>query len=228
MSGRIIPHWAGFVMSVMQAKVPAVVATGIICLLVGGGLGAAIMSYSAGKPEQAQASPGDENAKGGPPDAKGMGGPPGAKGDGKKGGGKGGKGGKGPNPQAQLGQLIGKVDTLTKETLHVELTPDQKKQIKEQLAGLDEKDMITEDEAKDKLDKLLAILAGHRKTIEAAGFVWPGPAQAPAPKEVGMPPKGGIPPGGPPIPAPAPTPPQNPFKAGPNADHLKSFRSTLG
>jgi len=223
MSEPIIPHSAEFVMSVMQAKVPAVVATGIICLLVGGGLGAVIVaSVTGGKPELAQAAPGDENAKG-PPDAKGMGGPPGAKGAAKKGG----RGGKGPNPQAQLGQLIGKVDTLTKGTLHVELTPDQKKQIKEQLAGLDEKDAITEDEAKAKLDAIITILAGHRKTLEAAGYNWPGPAQAPPPKEAGMPP-GGIPPGGPPTPPPAPPAPQNPFKAGPNAETLKSLRGTLG
>ena len=54
-------------MSVMKAKVPAVIATGIICLLVGGGVGAAIMGYAASskKEENAQVSPGgDENAKG--------------------------------------------------------------------------------------------------------------------------------------------------------------------
>jgi hypothetical protein len=211
----------------MQAKVPAIVATGIICLLVGGGLGAAIMSYSQGRPEQAQAAPGEENANakgGGPPGAGGKG--PDAKkgGDGKKGG-KG--GGKGATPQIQLTQLVGKLDTLTKQTLHVELTPDQKKQIKEQLAGLEDKDAITEEEATAKRDAILKLLEAQRPTFEAAGFNWPGTAQAPMPKEVGMPPMPGAPPapGGAP---PAPAPSQNPFKGGPNADHLRSLRGLLG
>ncbi len=38
-------------MSVLQAKVPAVIATGIICLLIGGGGGAAVVSYLTVKPE---------------------------------------------------------------------------------------------------------------------------------------------------------------------------------
>ncbi len=204
-------------MSVMQAKVPAVIATGVICLLVGGGLGAVIVSYAAGKPEQAVAAPADEGGKAaaGP---VGMGAP----GGGDKGGDKGAKkgGGKGgPGPKVQLAQLIGKLDALTRESLHVELTPDQKKQAKEVLAGLDEQEAITDDEAKAKLDALLKLLDANRKTLEASGYGWPG---SPPP---GAPP-GGM--GGGPPPGPAPTPPPNPFKAGDGADRLKALQATLG
>ena len=126
------------------------------------------------------------------------------------------------------------MDTLTKETLHVDLTPDQKKQLKKELAGLDDADAMTADAANAKLDAILKLLEGHRKTLEAAGYNWPEVAVAPAPKVVlppapapGAPPT--PPPGGPPGPpmgAPPPTP--NSFKAGPNADHLKSLRNVLG
>lgn len=201
-------------MSVMQAKVPAVIATGVICLLVGGGLGAVIVSYAAGKPEQAVAAPADEGGKAaaGP---MGMGAPGGGDKGGGKGGDKGAKkgGGKGgPGPKVQLAQLIGKLDVLTRESLHIELTPDQKKQAKELLAGLDEQEAITDDEAKAKLDALLKLLDANRKTLEAAGYGWPG-----------SPPPGGMG-GGPPGPA----PPPNPFKAGDGADRLKALQATLG
>lgn len=202
-------------MSVMQAKVPAVVATGIICLLVGGGVGAAIVSYAAGKPDK-QAAAADEDGKAA--DAKGMG-AKGGMGDkgGDKAGGKGGAkgGGKGPGPKVQLAQLVGKLDTLTRESLHVELTPDQKKQAKDVLAGLDAQDAITDDEAKAKLDALLKLVEAHRKTLEAAGYWWPG---SPPP---------GTPPGGA-LPGPPPTPPANPFKTGDAADRLKALQATLG
>src|SRR4051812_5376856 len=54
------PLWAGFIMSVMQAKVPAIVATGLICLVLGGGVGAGIMSYASKSDPQAQAAPAGE------------------------------------------------------------------------------------------------------------------------------------------------------------------------
>ena len=199
---------AGFMMCVMQAKVPAVIATGVICMLLGGGIGAAVMSYLAPKSEQqVQAAPADEGGKAAP-DAKG-GDAKGAKGDK---GGKGGGGGKGPGPKVQLVQLVGKLDVLTRETLHVELTPDQKKQAKEVLAGLDEQEAITDDEAKAKLEALLKLLEANRKALEAAGFVWPGAPPA------GAPPVGGM---GAPAPA-------NPFKTGNSADRLKALQATVG
>jgi|GEM_PF-1490749 len=190
-------------MAVFQAKVPAALASGIICLVVGGGLGAVIMSSLVDKPaQQANASPSDSDNTKSAGDLKGGGGDAGAKG-GK--GAKGAKGGgqRGPNSKMQLAQLVGRLDTLTKQSLHVELSAEHKKQVKELLADLGTKDAITEEEAKAKLDALLKLLEGQRATLEAAGFRWPG--------------GGGV--GG---------PPPNPFKEGENAEHLKSLQATVG
>lgn len=205
-------------MAFFKAKVPAAIAIGIICLLVGGGLGAAIMSYTLGDPKATAAAGGGgggddtkADAKGG--DAKGGKGGPGGGGGGGKGGGGGGKGGfggggkggggkgpSGPSSKTQLAQLVGKLDTLTNQSLHITLTPEQKKQAKEILADLTEKDAITEEEAKAKLDALVALLEPNKKTLVDAGF--------PAP------PRGG-------------DPPANPFKEGEGAERLKALRATL-
>jgi hypothetical protein len=204
-------------MSVASAKVPAVIATGIICLLVGGGAGAVAMSYAVKTEHPSSTQTGDEEGTDG---AKG-----GAKGEAKggKGGGKGGKGGKGgapggggqrgPNSKAQLAQLVSKLDVLTKKPLTVELTADQKKQVKELLAGLEAKDELSEEEAKAKFDALLGLVESQRETLEAAGYRWPG-----APGGMG-PGGGGMGPGG--------QPPANPFKSGDAADRLKSLQTTL-
>jgi hypothetical protein len=198
-------------MSVMQAKVPAVVASGLICLVVGGGLGAGIMSYANKSDPQAQAAPaaeGDENGKGGGPPPDGKGGKGGGN-KGAKGGGGGAPGGpKGPSPKVQLAQLIAKLDTVTGQTLHVDLTPEQKQQVKEQLAGLSEKDTVTDEEAKAKLDALLKALEPNKKVLEDAGYRWPG----------GSPGGGG---GGAP-------PPSNPFQVGEAKTHLQGLQTTLG
>ena len=139
---------------------------------------------------------------------KGGGMPGGAKG-GDKGGAKGTGGAKGgftPNPKTQLTQLVAKLDTLTKKPLVVELTLDQKKQVRELLADLDGKDSISDDDAKAKYDAILKLVEGNKETFEAAGFRWPGGAFAP--------------PGG--------DPPANPFKEGEPAIRLKSLRETIG
>jgi hypothetical protein len=207
-------------MSALSSKLPTSLAIGIICTLLGGGLGAVGMSAFMSKQEtQADAAPaGAEEAKGGPMGPKGGpmgpkggpggGGAKGGKGGGGKGGGGGGGGGqRGPNATVQLTQLVSKMDTLTREKLHIDLTPEQKKEALELLADLEGKEAITDDQAKDKLDKLLAVLESHRKTLEAAGYRWPGT------------PGGGGGGGG-------QTPP-NPFKEGESAEHLKSLQGTL-
>jgi hypothetical protein len=191
-------------MSLFQAKVPVAMATGLICLLVGGGLGAAIVGYSQSKPEQFSGPAEGEAAAA---DAKG----PNEKAKGNKGGGKGGnkKGGaRGPSPKAQLAQLVDKLDALTRQSLHVELNAEQKKQVKEALAGLGEKEEVSDEEATAKLDALHKLLEGQRLILEAAGYRWPGGGG------------GGGPPGAP--------PPPNPFAVGENAKHLKSLEATLG
>src|SRR5215208_5152891 len=97
-------------MAFFKAKVPVTIATGVICLALGGGLGALIMSYALAKPDQAAAgttAKGDEEGKGDPKaaggDAKGGKGAGGG-GKGAGGGGKGAGGGggpRGPSPKAQ-------------------------------------------------------------------------------------------------------------------------------
>jgi hypothetical protein len=192
-------------MAVMKAKVPAVLASGIICLVLGGGIGAVTVWAATGKHvEQASAAPDGEgdgkapNAKGG---LGGKGGPGGAGGPG------GGKGKGAPNPKAQLAQLVTKLDVLTTQSLHVDLTPDQKKQAKELLADLGQKPLSNE-EAQEKFEKLVAILEPNRKVLEDAGFRQGG--------------GGGGPGGG------GEKPDSNPFTSGAPADRLKSLRATLG
>lgn len=215
-------------MSIASAKVPVVIATGIICLLVGLGGGIVVASYvdlglkQAAKPED---NPDQKDAialkGGGMPGGmggmgKGGGMPGGAKGGdkagdkggdkaGAKGTGGGGKGGFTPNPKTQLTQLVAKLDTLTKKPLVVELTPDQKKQVKELLADLDGKESLSDDDAKAKYEAILKLVEGNKETFEAAGFRWSGGAFAP--------------PG---------DPPANPFKEGEPASRLKSLRETIG
>ena len=196
-------------MGVMKAKVPAALASGIACLLLGGGIGAVTM-WAANKPDQqANAAPaedgkGDANkgSKAGMPGMGGMGAPGGMGG---KGGGKGGPGGfggaKGPSSKAQLAQLVNKLDVLTGQSLHIDLTPDQKKQAKELLADLTAKDELSEEDAKKKLDALVALLEPNKKTLEEAGYGRPGGRSG--------------------------EPPANPFKEGVGADHLKSLQATL-
>ena len=120
-------------MSIATAKVPAILATGLICLLLGVAGGIVIASYvDTGLNKQAAANP-DETPEvrdvgvlkaGMPGMGKGGGMPGGMPGMGKGGdkgaGGKaagGGKGGFTPNPKNQLTQLVAKLDTLTRNRL---------------------------------------------------------------------------------------------------------------
>ena len=198
-------------MSVASARVPAAVVSGVICLLLGVAGGVVIGGLTDVRlDKQAAANPGDggeakDGGKGGPM-------PGGSKGGGKGGGGKGGFGG--PNPKVQLAQLVGKLDVLTRTPLSVQLTSEQKKQVKDVLAGLDAKDELTDVEAKAKLDALLKVVEGQKETLVEAGFRWPGGGGGP----------GG---GGPPGPGGPPQQPPNPFKEGDRAKQLKSLEATV-
>jgi hypothetical protein len=192
-------------MPVASAKVPAALVSGIICLMLGVAGGVVLGAFvdtglgKQGPPEPGDTPPPKEATKGAPM-------PKGAGGGGGKGGGGGGKGkgGFGPSPKTQLTQLVGKLDTLTKKPLKVDLSAEQKKQIKDALADLESKEAITDDEARAKLDALHKILEPQQETLDAAGFRWPG------------------------APNPPPADGPNPFTAGDAADRLKSLRETLG
>ena len=94
---------------------------------------------------------------------------------------------------------------LTKKPLAIELTADQKAQLRDALAGIESQDTLADADAQAKLDAILKVVDGHRAALEAAGFRWPGPG-------------GGFP----------PAPPANPLKEGEGNEHLNSLRTTLG
>jgi hypothetical protein len=200
-------------MSIASAKMPVAVVSGAICLLLGVAGGIVIASFvdtglnkqaSGGEPAELKDVGGGKAAM---PPGGGM--PGGAKGGGggAKGGGGGAKGGgpKGPNSKQQLTQLVVKLESLSKKPLAVELTPEQKKEVKSLLADLDSKDALSEEEAKAKFDQLIKLLESQRATLEAAGYRWPGTPFLP----------------------PAETP-LNPFKDGEPAAKLNSLRESIG
>ena len=215
-----------------SSQVPAVIASGIICLIAGAGAGVltmVLLGFHMDKEasvedimREAKANYGKEGAEAAQPgqdmkqamygDGKGNGpgggkGPGGAKGPG---GGKGpggagkGKGGFGPSPKTQLAQLVTKLDVLTAKPLTLELTDSQRNKVRTQLKGLTEEENLSEEEAKKRLDALLEVLKDQRATLEEAGYFWPGSFQMP------------------------PSPPSNPFKEGKAADHLKALDERLG
>jgi hypothetical protein len=176
-------------MALPGPKVPAVIATGILCLAVGAGLGILGMGrfgYHWKSEREAEAEEAQGGApQGGPPGAGGMFGKDGGKGG--KDGGKGGKGGKGgggkgfgkaPSPKAELISLIDKLDVLTQKPLVVDLKGKEREKVREQLDALAKTEKLSNEDAQKHLDALLAALKDQRQTLEAAGYRWPGEAKA--------------------------------------------------
>jgi hypothetical protein len=135
----------------------------------------------------------------------GAGGPGGGRGGGAPGGA---RGGGGPNSKAQLVALVTKLEQLTSKPLSVNLNEEQQAKLREELKGLNEKDDLSDDEAKKRLDSILEIVKGEKETLEAAGYRWPGQ-------------RGGG--GGTQPPAEVP----NPFKEGDAGKHLKALQEQL-
>jgi hypothetical protein len=96
---------------------------------------------------------------------------------------------------------------LTRKPPTVKLNGEQKAKIQDQLKGLEDKEEISQEDAKKTLDALLEIVKENKETLEAAGYRWPGGAGP------GSPPPNDIP---------------NPFKEKKDGDHLKSLREQLG
>ncbi|HZV05672.1 MAG TPA: hypothetical protein VE999_11370 [Gemmataceae bacterium] len=145
---------------------------------------------------------------GGSPPAMGVvgGGPPAA------GGGSGQRGGRqrgsaDSNSKNQLASLITKLDLLTHERPVVQLDAEQKRQIRKQIEKLDDKEDLSEEEAKKKLDAMVGILHDDQKKIlSEAGANLPG-------QQGGNRGRGEAPP--------------NPFKEGQPNQHLKSLSNQL-
>jgi hypothetical protein len=99
-------------------------------------------------------------------------------------------GGFGPRPKQNLTSFVGKLELLTRETLHVDLTPEQSGKIAEKLAQLDKQESLTDEEATTQLQELEALLSPEQKAvtdsirlpINRAGGMSPG-GPGPAPEE---------------------------------------------
>lgn len=233
-------------MAAANPNVPAAVASGIICLMLGaagGYFGNEI--YRTRRPADGSADNPQpmlgEDASKRPPGAGGMGGPPGPPmgGPGAPGGMGGGPGGgmgmmmggmgggrgmQGPPVRSQLANLVGKLDALTNKDkpLLIELSPEQKQKIQEHLAGLADLQEVSDDDAKKRLDALLELLKDNREKLEAVGYRWPGAGGAGG-GGFGAGAGGGLGSG-----RPGANQPANPFKDDPNVvKALKSLQSTL-
>ena len=130
---------------------------------------------------------------GGPPGGGGKGGG-GAPGGGKGGGGAGkggnqkGGGGGAPNPKMQLVGLINALDTVADRPIAVNLTPENRAAIVEQLKGLDAAAEIKDEDAKAKLEAIQKIVEKDRQALEAVGYRWVMPDG-----KTNAPPKGAFP-----------------------------------
>jgi hypothetical protein len=106
-----------------------------------------------------------------------------------------------------LVNLVGKLDLLIQKPIQIELTPEKKKQILEQLKGLEDKEELKEEDANKILEAFHAILKGDQASLELIGYRWPGTIpQAAEP----------------------PSPNPNPFKDDNNKKTVKSLQERLG
>ena len=197
-------------------KVPAILATGIVCLAVGIGLGALGMANSdmfVPKPPEAATPPeggqGAEHAHARSARWPGWSRRTRQHGPGGRWSGRWRGPGRRPGAQrkSQLATLLAKLDLLTKKPLTVTLTDEERTKLAELIKGLGDQDALDDDDAKKRLDAVLEIVKDDKETLEAAGYRWPGQG-------------GGRPP------ANAANAP-NPFKEGENATHLKSLQESL-
>jgi hypothetical protein len=73
-----------------------------------------------------------------------------------------------------LVSLVAKLNRVTAEPARLTLTKEQRQQVLTQLQGLSVKHVLTEEEAKKRLDSLLDILKDHKETLVSVDFPWPG------------------------------------------------------
>jgi hypothetical protein len=193
-------------MAAPSLRVPAIVVSSVIFLVLGFGIGTVGEAYLGANWLQAMLRQGDKrDLMPVPPDGPfgmvmgGKGGVPSMGGIGD------GKAGKEPSARIQLRTLVAKLDVLTQKPLTITLDDEQKKKVKEQLNGLAAMDELTEDDAKQRLDSLLETLKDQKESLEASGFRWPGDnGAAQMGKEAA-----------------------NPFKEDGNAKHLQSLEQRL-
>jgi len=185
--------------------VPAWVVSGIICLLLsiaGTYMTMVLIGYKTGETiyetqADAKARQGKDSAAPGTPKAKGDMNEPGPKGDLLR-------GARGERPSKHVVTLVEKLDELTVAPAKLQLTADQRAKIVPELQELDKPDILGDMPAQEHMLAILKVLEDHRKVLEDAGFKWPSTEMA----------------------QPSP-PPQNPFKEGDAAKHMKALLDRL-
>jgi hypothetical protein len=99
--------------------------------------------------------------------------------------------------------LVNKLDEVTAKPSATALTDEQRTKLLAELQGIEDKEELTEEEAKKRLDTILEIVKDQKPALKAAGYVWPGEPM-PWPREY-----------------------PNPFMVKRNEKHLKSLRERL-
>jgi hypothetical protein len=172
-----------------KLEMPALVTSTIGGLIAGLAFGIIILAtfgyhWDPPKPGEGpiNAPPGITGAGGGGggPGPMGFAGPGGGGGRGGPGGARGGPGGGGgrggPNSKRQLAALVDKLEVITRKSLTIELSDDDRKQIADQLKGLAEMQELSNEEAKKRLDTILEIVKKNRESLEAIGYRFPDAA----------------------------------------------------
>jgi hypothetical protein len=81
--------------------------------------------------------------------------------------------------KGQLANLIDKLSLLTGKPLTLELSEEQKQQLRQQVKGLQDIDELTDDSAQRKLEAIQDALAEKRELLEAVGYRWSTPGDSP-------------------------------------------------
>jgi hypothetical protein len=83
--------------------------------------------------------------------------------------------GKEASPIEQLAALVTKLDQLTHGPLKLDLTKEQRKELRAQVSDVLKAKTMTDETAKERLDAMLKVLERQKEVLTAAGYRWPGP-----------------------------------------------------
>jgi hypothetical protein len=114
------------------------------------------------------------------------------------------KGARGDRPSTHVVTLVAKLDELTAAPAKLQLTADERAKVLPELQELEKPDILGDKPAQEHMLAILKAIGDHRKVLEDAGFKWPSSEMA----------------------QPSP-PPQNPFKEGDAAKHMKALLDRL-
>lgn len=80
--------------------------------------------------------------------------------------------------KGQLAALVDKLNLLTGKPLTLELNDEQKKQLREQVKGLQDIQELSDSEAQKKIEAVQEALRDQRELLEAVGYRWSNPGEA--------------------------------------------------